>query len=435
MSVLVNIPITLDLSAEVTDNPRIIGTVGDADTICLNVTLTNNGEKINLEEWGVMFKAALPDNQHYIQDRGDVYGNLTVISTSDGRFDYVFVKEAFSVPGIIKNACFALFKEDVTLQSNQDIKHTRNFQYEAKQDPLQGKIEASQFSSDILKFEQDIQDIRNDITANQAEMQNLQDTQSVIETEQQALREEIAEAGTVKTGDTTNWQKYNLTNEEGVAKSIPTGQTVLADFVEAGIYYVNSTQAKALTDIPIATAFRLENRRLIKGTVAEQTIRYFNSSNGELCREFHRYGSSTWLEVETALGAQEKADKAEQNAINYILSLNSSVDLYKGAGIYLSDTQSYTWNHDEMNEGLFFEVIRYQPGTGSLGYGKYETHYTKEFIENSLNTACWLPMIGSNGEKKAMKFTISNGVGTITGYASNSASPDNTFAFTRIRSK
>lgn len=435
MSVLVNIPITLDLSAEVTDNPRIIGTVGDADTICLNVTLTNNGEKINLEEWGVMFKAALPDNQHYIQDRGDVYGNLTVISTSDGRFDYVFVKEAFSVPGIIKNACFALFKEDVTLQSDQDIKHTRNFQYEAKQDPLQGKIEASQFSSDILKFEQDIQDIRNDITANQADMQRLQDTQAVIETEQQALREEIGEAGTVKTGDTTNWQKYVLTNEEGVAKSIPTGQTVLADFVEAGIYYVNSTQAKALTDIPIATAFRLENRRLIKGTVAEQTIRYFNSVNGELCREFHRYGGSTWLEVETALGAQEKADKAEQNAINYILSLNSSVDLYKGTGIYLSDTQSYTWNHDEMNEGLFFEVIRYQPGSGSLGYGKYETHYTKEFIENSLNIACWLPMIGSNGEKKAMKFTITNGIGTITGYASNSASPDNTFAFTRIRSK
>ncbi|MBC6308106.1 hypothetical protein HCJ66_00935 [Listeria sp. FSL L7-1582] len=141
-----------------------------------------------------------------------------------------------------------------------------------------------------------------------------------------------------------------------------------------------------------------------------------------------------WNAKETPTGAQGKANTAENNAKSYTDSYFTSKTIVSNVAVYLSDTQSYTWNHVNMKKGLYIEVVRYQVGTGSLDYGKFEIFLAKDFIDRNLGKACWLPMPQSvNGEKKAVKFTVSGSTGTITGYASNAASPDSSWAISNIR--
>ncbi|EUJ51788.1 BppU family phage baseplate upper protein [Paenilisteria rocourtiae] len=156
-----------------------------------------------------------------------------------------------------------------------------------------------------------------------------------------------------------------------------------------------------------------------------------------------------WVEFETVVGAQTKADKAlsdaktdattkantaETNSKAYTDSYFASKTIASNLAIYLSDTQSYTWNHANMKKGMYIEVVRYTVGTGSNDYGYFEIFVSKDFIERRLGKACWLPIPQSaSGEKKAVKFAISGNVGTLTGYASNATSPDSAWAVSNLR--
>ncbi|MBC1615300.1 BppU family phage baseplate upper protein [Listeria booriae] len=152
-----------------------------------------------------------------------------------------------------------------------------------------------------------------------------------------------------------------------------------------------------------------------------------------------------WVEFETTNGAQTKADKAlsdatikantvETNSKAYTDSYFASKTIASNLAIYLSDTQSYTWNHSNMKKGLFIEVVRYTVGTGSNDYGYNEIFIPKDLIERRLGKACWFAMPATvNGEKKCIKFTLNGAVGTLTGYASNATSPDSGWAISNIR--
>ncbi|MBC1420079.1 SGNH/GDSL hydrolase family protein [Listeria fleischmannii] len=141
---------------------------------------------------------------------------------------------------------------------------------------------------------------------------------------------------------------------------------------------------------------------------------------------------TTWNAKETPQGALDKANAAESNAKGYTDSFYERKNILTSTGVYLNDAQSYTFDFSKMKKRLLLEVVRYVPGTGSMTYGKWEIGLSKAFIENNLNTACWIPMPGTSGEKKAVKFTISGTTATITGYLSNSQVPDNGFAITKI---
>ncbi|WP_239255589.1 BppU family phage baseplate upper protein [Listeria ilorinensis] len=173
MTAIVNIPIQLDLSQEVTDNPRITVVLGDADTVAINATVTDDGNAVSLAGWKIAFSAALPDGNSYVDDKGDAFGNLTIVDAAKGRFDYIFPAAAFSIAGKVMNARFRLYKADSTLSEATDVKHTCAFSYTIDDDPLQGKISVTHFSSDIVKFEQDIAQIETDITDAEKRMDDL----------------------------------------------------------------------------------------------------------------------------------------------------------------------------------------------------------------------------------------------------------------------
>lgn len=295
------IPFQLDLNTKVRANPKISATVGDKNSLTLEVTLTVNSMPFDLTGWDIYFKALLPDGEHYVLD-----GNHEKTNAQQGTFKYTFVQEAFSVAGTVKNAKFMLTQGNAP----DKITHSFEFSYQVLDDPIAGHIEAANFVSDYTQFKEEIQAMMQDSLDNSAkaltDSQAASNLAATAEADMQALRDEIASSGNVKTGDTANWQKYKLTKDDGVAKSV-SNMTTLSSFVDAGVYYVSATVANNLTDIPINQGFRLENIRLTSGSVAEQTIRYFNA-NGEACREFRRYGTGTWAELATVKGTQDKID-------------------------------------------------------------------------------------------------------------------------------
>lgn len=298
----------------------------------------------------------------------------------------------------------------------------------------------------------------------QAELnRQLQDTQQEIakqkfdlaasNTELNNYKASITANQVVKTSETANWQKAKLTMDTGAAKA-PPDVTTLATITEQGSFYMNSVAVAKLTDAPVAGAgaFRLENHKLVTGTAIEQHARYFSQSNADANRHFFRYVGATaspWREYENTTNAQARADKAladaktdastkantaEVNSKTYTDSYFASKTIVSNLAIYLSDTQSYTWNHSNMKKGLYIEVVRYTVGTGSNDYGYDEIFISKELIERRLGKPCWFAMPTSiNGEKKSIKFAINGITGTLTGYASNAVSPDSGWAISNIR--
>ncbi|MGJ8731437.1 BppU family phage baseplate upper protein [Listeria aquatica] len=198
MALVRPIPYRLDLNTAVRANPRIVGTVGDKDSLTLEVTLTVNSVPFDLTGWSVYFKALLPDDEHYVLD------DSTIIDSdpTTGKFTYTFVQEAFSFPGTVYNAKFMLTKGSTPDQ----ITHSFDFNYQVKADPIQGKMEASSFVSDYERFKEEIKEMMQDSLTNSAKA--LEDSQNAVELSAKAeaelaeIREEIAKSGYVsKTGD------------------------------------------------------------------------------------------------------------------------------------------------------------------------------------------------------------------------------------------
>ncbi|MBC2142839.1 BppU family phage baseplate upper protein [Listeria innocua] len=143
---------------------------------------------------------------------------------------------------------------------------------------------------------------------------------------------------------------------------------------------------------------------------------------------------TNWNGKETVEGAEAKANTAVIEAALYTDSYFASIQIASPGAIYLTDTQSYSWDHSKMKKGIFFEVVRYVPGTGAADYGYDEIFISKYFIEKYAGKSTWMPMpSSSSGEKKVIRYSISGDVGTLTGYASNSVSPDNGWAFINFR--
>lgn len=164
------------------------------------------------------------------------------------------------------------------------------------------------------------------------------------------------------------------------------------------------------------------------------TPQEFNTHVADTTRHILASERTAWNAKETPQGAQAKANTAEANAKAYTDSFYIRKNVLSSTGVYLLDTQSYTFDFSKMKQGLYVSVVRYAPGTGSMDEGYDEIFLSKEFIQKNLNKPCWIKMPGKDGEKKALKFTLSGTTGTITGYASNSQVPDNGFAITNMDS-
>ncbi|AIA64474.1 hypothetical protein [Listeria phage LMTA-57] len=137
-------------------------------------------------------------------------------------------------------------------------------------------------------------------------------------------------------------QNIKLTKDTGLAKGIPTGTTTLRSVVETGVYYINSTEALALTDKPpeLTGAFILVNYPTIASTSVKQEVHMFATGiAGSYVgyRWFSASSVSSWWTYENTLGSQAKADKALADGKTYtdssvnsaLQAIQNSAQMYK----------------------------------------------------------------------------------------------------------
>ncbi|EDN9201688.1 BppU family phage baseplate upper protein [Listeria monocytogenes] len=155
MSNLRKINATLDLNRKSWSIERIEAIQGDIDSLTLAVRIVSDGKGMNLTDYTPTFAVVLPGTSEYVID--DLHFDISRLS--EGYFEYTFVKEAFSVPGVCDTARFILQKKDKT-----ELSGMPRFTYYVEKDPLQGKVIAESYISDFERLEGLIADVETEIT-------------------------------------------------------------------------------------------------------------------------------------------------------------------------------------------------------------------------------------------------------------------------------
>lgn len=154
MSNLRKINATLDLNRKNWSIERIEAIQGDINSLTLAVRIVSDGKGMNLTDYTPTFAVVLPGTNEYVID--DLHFDISRLS--EGYFEYTFVKEAFSVPGVCDTARFILQKADKT-----ELSGMPRFTYYVEKDPLQGKVVAESYISDFERLEGLIADVETEI--------------------------------------------------------------------------------------------------------------------------------------------------------------------------------------------------------------------------------------------------------------------------------
>ncbi|EAG9560887.1 DUF2479 domain-containing protein, partial [Listeria monocytogenes] len=154
MSNLRKINATLDLNRKSWSIERIEAIQGDINSLTIAARIVLDGKGMNLTDYTPTFAVVLPGTNAYVID--DLHFDIRRLS--EGYFEYTFVKEAFSVPGVYDTARFILQKKDKT-----ELSGMPRFTYYVEKDPLQGKVIAESYISDFERLEGLIADVETEI--------------------------------------------------------------------------------------------------------------------------------------------------------------------------------------------------------------------------------------------------------------------------------
>ncbi|EHR3622582.1 TPA: BppU family phage baseplate upper protein [Listeria monocytogenes] len=154
MSNLRKINATLDLNRKSWSIERIEAIQGDINSLTIAARIVLDGKGMDLTDYTPTFAVVLPGTSEYVID--DLHFDISRLS--EGYFEYTFVKEAFSVPGVYDTARFILQKKDKT-----ELSGMPRFTYYVEKDPLQGKVIAESYISDFERLEQMIHDVETEI--------------------------------------------------------------------------------------------------------------------------------------------------------------------------------------------------------------------------------------------------------------------------------
>ncbi len=193
------IKLTLDLDRKQYYYPALEMVQGDNMSLRIDVTVIQEGKPIDLSDHNISFFANFPRTKEFIFDSDNV--TSTSEGLKSGTFSYTFPMQANQVAGDYTTARFNIISED-----GAEISKMARFQYHVEADSAEGSVEAETWVSDfeaLLKAIQEMNQKFNDAVAeiNEAIL-NAQNTQEELESEMQALRDEIAKSGYVsKTGD------------------------------------------------------------------------------------------------------------------------------------------------------------------------------------------------------------------------------------------
>lgn len=395
---------------------KIIGRVGEIESMLWHINLSTDETTQPIGDLIPVFYAEIKEGI-FVRDDGSENNSITILDNSNGIIEYKPNKRLFAKPGRLKNCYFALEKtassNGVTLGPLDQLVErtsTQSFEIIVEKDAMQDNIELESFEPTINELKQYLEDNLGDSVAISTQaLQNAEAAQERMDN----LENQIDDNNLITTILSEGWQKYKLTTDEGIAKIFPENITALSDFNDVGYFYVDNTTANILTDIPIAQEFLLESRKPFIGNIVEQTIHYFSATNGEECREFVRFGTSSWRETSSVLSSQTYTDNSSKETL-----------VWSGSSYFL-DTHSFSWDDTKVKHGVLLEFSRYAPGTGVLDYGYIQYFFSKEYLVRNNNKATWLNMPGAtDGAKKTIRLTPTS----VSGDATNGQSPSTSYA-------
>lgn len=346
MAIVRPIPYQIDLNTRIRTNPRIVATIGDKDSLTLQVSLTVNGNEFNLTGWKVYFKALLPNQENFILD-----DSIVIKDAVAGSFEYTFNTAAFSVPGQIKDAMFMLTKGSTPDQ----IAHSFYFTYEVKSDPTVGYLQAESFVSDYERFKDELKDLMQDSFDNaNAALANSQHAIEEVEAAEgriDELEEQIQNAQIVKKSDTTNWQKFPNTDLNGMpfTNSLTDWDNILSlDMTRTTI----DTNITSLNAPPNASGryYDVDMYRRTKTTghvVATEMVQgkmFFRVCAGRVGNEAWR----DWVEIETTTGSAQKVATLKDLLLDLAPATENG-----GVKMSVSATQDVLEQYAAMKSGTF----------------------------------------------------------------------------------
>lgn len=193
------IDMTLDLDRKQYIFPDLVMMQGDNLSLKINVTVMQAGEFVDLLGYNITFFTLLPGTKEFVLDADNI--TTTADGLQQGKFSYTFPAQSNQVAGNYVTARFNIVGSDGT-----EISKTARFQYKVEADAAEEATEAATWISSFEKILQAIQEMNQKFDDAVAEINeailNAQNTQKELESEMQALRDEIAKSGYVsKTGD------------------------------------------------------------------------------------------------------------------------------------------------------------------------------------------------------------------------------------------
>ncbi|MBC1524787.1 BppU family phage baseplate upper protein [Listeria booriae] len=378
----------LDINTRSWDIPRLEAVQGDYGSFTLQVTVVASGVVVNITGWRANFVAS-PDDVHIISDPV-----INFTDTVNGKFEYTFVKEAFSTPGTIDNARFVLIKQDGTQLSGMP-----RFTYHVDKDPAQGKIDQKDYIGDFAAFQAQVTD---------------------LQTQFNTLQSQITAMNVVKkSGDTmTGNLQFDTANERAMR-----GFDFTTNKGVAGIYFNLSGFGFSdwINNIKFATYSTTSKKfNFLKDYLTVDSKPVANTTDS-----VQKTGDSTVAGTIDATNLKiSTKDVATQEFVN---TFAPYVQLFKGAAYFL-DTNTYTFPADAVKLGLYIDVSRYTPGTGPLEYGFRTIFIPREALLENSGKAIWEGMVGTDGAKKIFYGTATS----IKGHADNGASPNSGWCIRRI---
>ncbi|EEO2018228.1 phage baseplate upper protein [Listeria monocytogenes] len=352
MEVVRPIPYQLDLNYVIRNNPRIIGTVGDKNTLTLLVNLTVNSMPFNLSGWKVYFKALLADGEHYVLD--EVFD----IDETKGEFSYTFKQEAFSVAGKVNGAKFMLTKGELPDQ----ILHSFSFDYEVSADPITGHIEAKSFVSDYETFKDDIREMMKESLTNSS--QALSKSQQAVEradiasNEMKILEQKISSSDVVKkTGDILT----GALQFDGIPTIFQAKQ--------------NSAWWYRLTS---------ENSITYQQSLFPTVVSGINGVQGAGYNFNQTYLRIKGVDVETVAGSQVKAEKALNDAKVYT---DNNLDAY---GVWINVNLASGYSTGDSNTPQY-RLVRKMTNEGMKTFAEFRGAIAGTFSSTANSTVGTMP--------------------------------------------
>ncbi|ECL0265328.1 DUF2479 domain-containing protein [Listeria monocytogenes] len=293
MSVLRKIRATLDLNKKIWNIERIEAVQGDIDSLTLAVQIVEDGKLKDLTGYKLTFAVVLPGTVNYVID--DLHFDNEKLE--EGYFEYTFVKEAFSVPGVYDTARFILQKSNGT-----ELSGMPRFTYYVEKDPLQGKVVVESYISDFERLEAMIAEVENEITVESARLNvEIEKIDIKIDTETDKLQREA---------DALQTQFDNLNPSQFVKK---TGDTL------TGALQFDEVQTIFQAKQNSAWWYRLtsENSITYQQSLFPAIVSGINGVQGAGYDFNQEYLKIKGVDVETITGSQAKANKALNDAKVY----------------------------------------------------------------------------------------------------------------------